>query len=445
MDHAQKIDEQLAALAAHLTARRDAILRAWRKVVDRDPELTTGASLPRTQLNDHIPELLDRFGERLRAGAAGQGPAYRMEHKNNAAAHGLQRWQQGYDLREVTREWGRLQLCVADELESYASSHPGVEAAVMSTARRAWAEICTDGVGESTAQYFHLQQIEAKGHVRDLEQALEQLRDLERQRSDLWREAAHDLRGNLGVVVNATAGLSLQGASEGSRDIFLRMLNKNVSSLHSLLEDVTNLARLQAGHEQRQVKPFDATAVLGELCERMQPLAKERDLYLNAEGPPRLVVEGDAIKVQRIAQNLLLNAIKYTSHGGVTVSWGDSRTNDANRWMLCVQDTGPGFHAGPGAPMAGALEEATDEARNVEETARQGDGAQAAAEPPLSRAADYHSGPVDQERGEGIGLSIVKRLCELLDATMEMESNPGEGTTLRILFPRSYGTSPQSQ
>ena len=45
---------------------------------------------------------------------------------------------------------------------------------------------------------------------------------------------------------------------------------------------------------------------------------------------------------------------------------------------------------------------------------------------------------VQQERGEGIGLSIVKRLCELLDATVEMESKPGEGTTVRVLFPRSY-------
>ena len=46
--------------------------------------------------------------------------------------------------------------------------------------------------------------------------------------------------------------------------------------------------------------------------------------------------------------------------------------------------------------------------------------------------------PVNQERGEGIGLSIVKRLCELLDASMEMDSTPGEGTSLRIVFPRRY-------
>lgn len=438
MDRAQKIDEQLAALALHLAARREAIMQAWRKAVDRDPEMTTGASLPRAQLNDHIPELLIAFGDRLLAAAGKQSAVSKEGHKDQAAAHGLQRWQQGYDLREVTREWGRLQLCLADELESYASLHPELEPNVMSTARRAWTEMSSEGVSESTAQYFHLQQVEAIGHVRELEQALEQLRALERQRGELWREAVHDLRGNLGVVVNATAVLSLQGVSETLRENFFRLLNKNVTSLHSLLEDVTDLARLQAGREQRQVKPFDAALVLRELCERMQPLVEERDLYLKTEGPPKLAVEGDAVKVQRIAQNLLLNALKYTPRGGVTVSWGDSRTSDANRWMLRVQDTGPGFHAGPDAPLAGALEEATDEARQVERNAQEGAGPQLVAGPERSSASSSERSPLYQGRGEGIGLSIVKRLCELLHATVEMESTPGEGTTLRILFPRSY-------
>ena len=47
--------------------------------------------------------------------------------------------------------------------------------------------------------------------------------------------------------------------------------------------------------------------------------------------------------------------------------------------------------------------------------------------------------PVHQEHGEGIGLSIVKRLCELLNATIELDSVPRRGTTVRVLFPRAYG------
>jgi signal transduction histidine kinase len=430
------IDAQLSALASYLGRRREAILRAWRKAIARDPEMNTGASLPRAQLDDHIPALLDAFERRLRLQTIKETAAFKEEGKGDASAHGLQRWQQGYDLREVTREWGRLQLCLADELETYSSSNAEVDPGVMCIARRVWAELCTEGASESVAKYFQLQQIEAKGHVHDLARALEQLRELERSRAELWRQAVHDLRGNVGVVMNVTAGLALQSAAIPLRDKFLPILQKNVSSLHSLLEDAMDLARLQAGHEHREVKGFDAAIVLRELCERMQPMAEERGLFLRAEGPDTLPVEGDAVKAQRIAQNLLINALKYTPRGGVTVSWGDSRQNDAQRWMLCVTDTGPGFHAGPGAPMAGALEEATEEARQVEETART--GVKGTQDPSPSDAAPVDSRLIHQERGEGIGLSIVKRLCELLDASMEMDSTPGEGTSLRIVFPRTY-------
>lgn len=440
MDRSLYIDEQLAALAKHLASRREAILQAWRNAVDTDPRLTTGASLPRTQLDDHLPDVLAAFEQRLYAAVPPGGAAQPGEPMEDAAAHGLQRWQQGYDLREVTREWGCLQLCLVEELESYASAHRDLEPAVMSTARRALVQLCSDGVSESTAQYFHLQRLEASGHVRDVEQALEQIRDLERQRGELWRQAAHDLRGNLGVVVNATEGLTLDGVPEHLRGNFLRVLKNNVSGLHSLLDDVMNLARLQAGHEVRDVKPFDAAVLMRELCENLQPLADERDLFLKTSGPQNLPVQGDAIKTRRIAQNLLLNALKYTQQGGVTVDWGDSRANDEQRWMLSVHDTGPGFHAGPGAPLAGALEEATDESMQVERNAAQEEARDApAAATALPHPPDDR--PVHQERGEGIGLSIVKRLAELLDATIELESTAGEGTTMRVLFPRRYASN----
>jgi signal transduction histidine kinase len=95
-----------------------------------------------------------------------------------------------------------------------------------------------------------------------------------------------------------------------------------------------------------------------------------------------------------------------------------------------VRDTGPGFHAGPGAPLAAALQEATNEARELDSRA---------GESSSTMSADVHDArPVRQQRGEGIGLSIVKRLCELLDASLELESAPGEGTTFRVVFPRRY-------
>ena len=62
-----------------------------------------------------------------------------------------------------------------------------------------------------------------------------------------------------------------------------------------------------------------------ELCENLQPLAEERGLFLKLDGPPSFAVDGDAVKLQRITQNLLINAFIYMQCGGVTVRWGDCR------------------------------------------------------------------------------------------------------------------------
>lgn len=445
----------LAELSAHLAQRRDAILSAWRASVSADPTLTTGASLPKAQLNDHIPALLSDFEQQLASGATVAARSQEVLDDDDAAAHGLHRWQQGFDLAEVTRELGRLNECVTDELERYAAAQPAPELAVMSAARRLWAERFGTTVSISASQYFRLQQMEARSHANELERALEGLRELEQQRAQLWQEAAHDLRGNLGVVVQATAGLSSAKASDGARQAFLRMLDRNVSALHLLLDDVTSLARLQGGQERRELQSIDAVALLGDLCERMQARAGARDLTLSFAGPERLQVQGDPVKLARIAQNLLLNALKYTREGGVTVTCGArSGPEDTDRWFLQVSDTGPGFQAGPGSHIAGALEAATDQSKQVSADAHTGavtHVTKAAAEVAVAVAvavAVDRPGPAQPaaamaEVGEGLGLSIVKRLCELLDATVEFESVADVGTSVRVLIPRHYGTGPE--
>lgn len=100
-----------------------------------------------------------------------------------------------YQLRELTQEWGQLQMAVMEELETYALAHPERVADVMPTARRTWARLCWDGISDSTSQYWHLHQAEANGHVRELEQALATLNELDQARTEAWREATHDLQG----------------------------------------------------------------------------------------------------------------------------------------------------------------------------------------------------------------------------------------------------------
>jgi signal transduction histidine kinase len=433
------IDGELAAVAKHLSNRREAILQAWQSAIKRDPALTTGDSLPRVQLYDHIPAMLLTFERELYRSPADAVEAVKEAGQAPAAAHGLQRWRQGYDLREVTRELGKLNECVVAELDSYTEANPEVSHATIAAARRLWAALCSTGIEESVGQYFELQQQEAAGHVKDLESALAEIQAVEQQRADLWRQAAHDLRGNLGVVANATVGLTHNGLRESSRDEFVRILMRNVTSLHHLLDDVTSLARLQAGREHRHIEPLDVTPIMQQLCEGIRPLAQQRRLSLRCEGPPGYAADGDAVKIRRIAQNLILNAVRFTHDGGITVRWGDSDAHDPKRWVLSIQDTGPGFHTSAGKPLARALEGRAENAPSSESAPSTGpapDGQWASA----AMGHDEGVASPGSETGEGLGLSIVKRLCDMLDATIEMKSVVDVGTTFRILFPRKYGS-----
>ncbi len=431
-----EMDRELIALAQYMRGRREAILLAWRTAITKDPTLTTGESLPRGELYDHIPALLATFERELHDALANNMSSPRVAGQSSAAAHGLQRWQQGYDLREVTRELGKLNECVVAELEDYTKANPAFSSAAIAASRRLWAELCSMGIEESVGQYFQLQQQEAAGHVRDLESALAEIQAIEQERGDLWRQAAHDLRGNLGVVANATVGLTHSGLRESSRDDFVRILMRNVTSLHQLLDDVTSLARLQAGREVRHSEPSDITMIMQQLCEGIRPLAQQRGLYLRCDGPAGLAVDADSVKVRRIAQNLILNAVKYTREGGITVRWGDSVANDPKRWELCIIDTGPGFHTDSGKPMAEALEKVISPPPDL--CAQTKSKAKMVAETRSQSAVGGQRRLLAEEPGEGIGLSIVKRLCTMLDATIELKSELNVGTTFRILFPRHY-------
>jgi signal transduction histidine kinase len=427
---------QVTELAAELLERRDAILDAWRAAGEAGPGGSVASSLSRAQFNDHIPAVLDCLASTLRSWPGEQDAEAVKQQADRVCEHGLQRWQQGYPLRELIAEWGYLQVCVVDELERYAELHPSLEPEVMPAARRVWAQLCAGGVTQSATQYWRLQQAESAGHVNDLEKALSALHAIEQSRAEAWRTAAHDLRGSVTVVKGAATLLNESDATQPElRGEVADMLSKSVSSLHDMLNDLLSLARLEAGHEQRELTVFDAAALLRDFCIASQSSAADRGLYLKMDGPESMPVQGDRTKVLRIVQNLLLNAVKYTQCGGVTVTWGVDQGRDTDRWTFSVQDTGPGIDENRSAPFAQELlsaTEAADDARDAS-TDRRRDIPAATTLPSASEAV-----PQQQQPGEGVGLSIVKRLCELLDAGLELATKPGQGTTIRVILPRSY-------
>ena len=441
MYNPEPASDALKELASFFGGRREAILGAWRRAVDADPELTTASTITRAQFIDHIPAVLDAFEWRLSARLSTERAQARAEQQQFAAEHGLHRWQQGYNQPETMCEWGHLHLCLLAELESYQAFNPDVEPSAMQTARRELVRLCSDGVCASATRYTHLQQSEAASRVHELESALVQLQKLEQERAEAWREAAHDLRGRAHAIASASAVLTRDGVPEQHRTRFSEILRSGVQSLNKLLGDLMDQARLEAGHERRQITHFDVAVLLKEYCDTTRPLAAEKGLFLVAKGTPLLMVDGDPAKIQRIVQNLVLNALKITEQGGVQVTWDAGEDERRPQWVLCVKDTGPGFKRGSATPLERVLKRATDEAHEVEQRnvlPNQPDP-QADAAPTLASQTIHSRAQVPG--GEGIGLSIVKRLCEMLDAGLELESSQGEGTTFRMVFPRRYPES----
>ena len=118
-----------------------------------------------------------------------------------------------------------------------------------------------------------------------------------------------------------------------------------------------------------------------------------------------------------------MNALSYTVSGGIHLCWCHERQSP-DRWSYAIHDTGPGIFSGPASPVLSALKEETIVAK--EKT-----------DPSAKDLATKSNLSSKQSSGEGIGLSIVKRLCELLDAMLEFETKHGEGATFTVILPSS--------
>lgn len=431
VQHDDVAPERALDLPTHLLQRRRALLARWRRRARADPGLTTADGLTRRQFEDHVPEVIEALVDRLRRVEA-HGTPDGAEVPGDASVdrwaedHGLHRWQQGYDQRETIREWRHLQHCLLEETDAYAAAAPD-DAETVARARIEVAALCMDGVERSASEFMRMHRAEAASRIGDLEAALAHLSAIERQRLDTIRETAHDLRGNVGTLRTVSSVLGRPDVTVAAREAATGALHRGVAALHELLTDLLDLSRLEAGLERRADEPFDAAQLLDGMCAALGPIATERGLYLRRSGADTLPVQGDPVKVLRIAQNLVHNALNCTTHGGVDVGCDEHEQADGPpRWVMTIRDTGPGLPQAGEAPIADALEHATHEAQAVDAA---GAGALPAAPPRDGRGRAAGA-------GEGLGLTIVKRLCELLDAAMALESAPGAGTAFRITFPK---------
>lgn len=381
--------------------------------------------LSRAEFCDDIPQFLDHLCSVLRGST-------RPTTGRFARYHGAQRWQHGMTVEAVTTEWGLLHAVLLDHIAAAPQKGIELDPSSLHAAYRMLGEQIHHAIGSSLTEFDKRQRVEAEARMRDLEAACAQHDEKDKLRGRNLHEASHDLRGSLQLVQMLCELLKTRSADPGIHDIVVRLCGAT-GNVNQLVRDLLDLARLEAGREEFHLYAFDAATVLRELCDTMRPMAEAKGLKLEARGKSNLPVRGDALKIKRIAQNLVLNALKYTDAGYVEVGWQQA---PADRWLFYVRDSGPGLLSSTAGKLAHSLENAA-----APDDAEGGAAPHLQALPPLPIA----DGPGSQgesaaveRHGEGIGLSIVRQLCELLDAVVEVESAPGRGTLFRILVPIDY-------
>ncbi|MBA0363883.1 hybrid sensor histidine kinase/response regulator [Stenotrophomonas maltophilia] len=177
------------------------------------------------------------------------------------------------------------------------------------------------------------------------------------------------------------------------------------SHLLRLVNDALDLARIEAGRLELDLRPFDLAGLLDQVQTLMQPMAKQRKLdFQRGDDPPGPIsVSGDEMRVRQILLNLLGNAIKFTERGHV----GLAVRLEENGGGLCfeVHDSGPGI--------------------NAEQQDR------------LFHRFEQADGPRTASRygGSGLGLAICQELAVAMGGRIEVDSQPGKGARFRVRLP----------
>jgi signal transduction histidine kinase len=230
------------------------------------------------------------------------------------------------------------------------------------------------------------------------QEAAQRLRALDELKTTFLRAVSHDLRTPLTVILGSALTLQrrVEHLSPQDRAELLGRLGANARKLERLLTDLLDLDRLSRGILEPRRRPTDVGALVRKVEAEMEALA-DRPVTVVA---PRAVADVDAPKVERIVENLLINAARHTPAG--TPVWIRVDPQAAGV-QIAVEDAGPGLPA--------------DRRESIFEAFQQ--GPDAAAHAP----------------GVGIGLSLVIRFAELHGGHAWVQDRPGGGASFRVLLP----------
>jgi signal transduction histidine kinase len=220
----------------------------------------------------------------------------------------------------------------------------------------------------------------------DLNAAQRRRESDEAARRELLTAVGHDLRSPLGSLQAAVE--ALQDGVATDTDRYLKSMERDITALHRLVDDVFLLARLEAGAVELNLQQVDVTEVADEAIEVLQPTARRLGVHVELDAPGSITTVTAPEALGRVMRNLIDNAIRHSA-GHVVVTLGSR-----DRVMVRVTDNGDGF-------PAGFVDRAFESFTRADE-ARTRDGA-----------------------GTGLGLAIAHRFVTALGGAIHAEPGPG--------------------
>ncbi|WP_155887715.1 PAS domain S-box protein [Paucidesulfovibrio longus] len=248
-------------------------------------------------------------------------------------------------------------------------------------------------------------------------EAKDKAEDASRVKSEFLANMSHEIRTPMNGVLGMLQLMQTISMNEEQKEYILTAIQSS-KRLTRLLSDILDLSRVEANRLTIQSQPMDLVELLKQTCELFKPTAQQTHIdhfcYVDPVIPS--VVKGDAPRLQQVLTNLIGNAFKFTKEGHISVEAYPLATSDSNqvRVLFSVTDTGIGI--------------ADEKIKQLFQ--------------PFSQVS---TGYRRDYQGAGLGLSICKKLIELMGGTIAIESELGKGTTVYFCVTFSVDESRLSQ
>ena len=218
---------------------------------------------------------------------------------------------------------------------------------------------------------------------------------------------SHELRTPLNAIIGFTGTLlmKLPGPLNADQEKQLRTVQIGAKHLLALINDLLDLAKIEAGKIDLKFVPIDCKEVIDEVGASLRPQAEAKGLALTVTVPRVLTLRTDRRALSQIVINLVNNAIKFTERGGVRL-WAERREDNGRRTLqIGVEDTGVGVRPEDQAKLFAAFIQVAD-------------------------ARAKHG-----QEGTGLGLHLSQKLAEALGGRIELQSEHGRGSTFTLVLP----------